>query len=86
MDDITRIIGQRLRAHRLRAGLTQEELAERAELHNTYVGQVERGEKNITVISLDRLLTALGVSFPDFFEGMGTKSGEPVWRPEAMSL
>ena len=68
MDTITNIVGQRLRAHRQRLDLTQEDLAERAELHATYIGQVERGEKNVTLISLEKILSALKISFSGFFE------------------
>lgn len=68
MQSITQEVGARVRAFRQRMGITQEELAERAELHHTYIGQVERGEKNLTIASLEKILTALNVSFSDFFE------------------
>ena len=51
-----------LRAARLRKGLTQEVLAERAGLHRTYVGSAERGERNVTVETIARLAQALDVS------------------------
>ncbi len=72
MSDLAQIAGQRVRMHRQRLGLTQEELAERAGLHNTYIGQVERGEKNLTLNSLEKILVALGVPFSRFFEHLGT--------------
>ncbi len=50
-----------LRVVRLRRGLSQEGLAEIADLHRTYVGAVERAERNITLVSLEKLATALGV-------------------------
>ncbi len=71
MSDLSQITGQRIRMHRQRLGLTQEELAERAKLHSTYIGQVERGEKNLTLNSLERILTALGVPLCHFFEHLG---------------
>ncbi len=74
MSTITTVVGQRIRAHRQKAGMTQEELAERAELHHTYIGQVERGEKNLTLRSLERILDALELSFSDFFEGIEGKN------------
>ena len=67
MNAITNIVGQRLRAYRIKQGLTQEELAEKAELHPTYIGQVERGEKNMTLVSLEKILIALDVSFSELF-------------------
>ena len=68
MNTITITVGQRLRAHRLHRGMTQEELAEKAELHPTYIGQAERGEKNLTLVSLEKILAALNLPFSEFFE------------------
>ena len=48
-------------------GYSQEELAGRAKLHRTYVGSVERGERNVSLVNLDRLAKALGVNVGDFF-------------------
>ena len=53
--------GARLRALRLRAGLTQEQLADQADLHWTYVGQIERGERNLTYKNVLKLARGLGV-------------------------
>lgn len=68
MNTIVSIVGHRLRALRQQRGFTQEEMAERAELHATYIGQVERGEKNLTLVSLEKILTALEISFSEFFK------------------
>lgn len=68
MNSIVAIAGQRLRALRQQRGYTQEEMAELAELHATYIGQVERGEKNLTLLSMEKLLNALNISFSEFFE------------------
>lgn len=55
------ILGRAVRAARVDAGLSQEALADRAGLHRTYVGGVERGERNISMASLFRIADALGV-------------------------
>ena len=55
-------LGDRIRMIRLNAGISQEGLAERSGLHRTYVGSVERGERNIGVKNLWALADALGVS------------------------
>lgn len=65
--DILLTIGKRIRSLRKAAGMTQEELAEKADLHSTYIGQVERGEKNITVETLYKVTSALNISMAELF-------------------
>ena len=55
----------RLKEFRLQKSLSQEELADIAGLHRTYVGSVERGERNISIDNMDRLASALGVQLKD---------------------
>jgi transcriptional regulator with XRE-family HTH domain len=67
-----RVFGDRLRAFRLKAGLSQEELADRSGLHRTYVSSVERGQRNISLATIHSLADALGIDARDFF-------GEDDW-------
>lgn len=54
--------GSRVRAERERLGVSQEELADRASVHRTYLGGVERGERNVGLLNLLRIARALRVS------------------------
>jgi len=58
------IFAANVRRHRQALGLSQEELAERAGVHRTYVGMVERCEKNVTIYNIQRIAEALQVA-PD---------------------
>lgn len=60
-DSVLEEFGTRVRARRLRLGITQEDLAHDAGVHRTYVGSVERGERNITIRNLVRIARALEV-------------------------
>lgn len=59
--------GNRVRKERQNLGLSQEELAARAGVHRTYIGMIERGEKNITLENIEKIACALSLSLPDIF-------------------
>lgn len=61
MDNITIQVGKNIRHLRRNRGLSQEQLAERADLHRVYVGQVERGEKCPSILTLEKIAQALEV-------------------------
>ena len=61
-------VGQRIRKLRRQLGISQEELASRANLDRTYITSVERGKRNISVVNLEKLANALGVSLKTFFD------------------
>ena len=63
-------IGANVRSFRKKAGLSQEALAERADLHPVYISQVERGTKAVSVEALWKLSRALRVSMASFFRGV----------------
>ena len=60
--------GKKVRAHRLKIGLSQEELAARAEVHRTYIGMIERAEKNITLVNIEKIAHALEIKVKDLFD------------------
>lgn len=66
--DLQRIVGKNLRAHRLALGLSQEAFADRLGVHRTYLGGLERGERNLTLQSLERLAQQLGVGILEIFQ------------------
>ena len=76
MCDIAKILGQRIRNYRTGMHLSQEKLAELAGCHPAYIGQVERGEKNATIESIEKISTALNVSLSKLFENLGHQEGE----------
>ena len=61
-DEVRLLFGSRVREFRLRRGLSQEALAHEADLDRSYVGGVERGERNISLVNIYKLAKALGVS------------------------
>ncbi|MEH7058425.1 helix-turn-helix transcriptional regulator [Bacillus wiedmannii] len=67
MENLIKLVGSNIRVIRKGRGLSQEELAFKANLHPTYIGQVERGEKNITIVSLSTIIKALGITLEEFF-------------------
>ena len=67
MEDVLRSVGAQIRTFRKAQGISQEKLAERADLHFTYVGGVERGERNISLENLSRIAKALGMEIRDLF-------------------
>jgi transcriptional regulator with XRE-family HTH domain len=63
-------VGLQIRAARRKKGISQEALAFGADLDRSYVGGVERGERNITVVNLKKIAGALKVSLSDLLEGL----------------
>ncbi len=61
----SKILGETIRAERLKAGLSQEQLAEKASLARNYIGNIERAEYKVTVEALARIAKALGLRVRD---------------------
>lgn len=68
MSEIAKNIGRRIRNYRNQLGLSQEKLAELSGCHPTYIGQLERGEKNATLESIEKISVALNIPLSKLFE------------------
>lgn len=66
--DIKSLVGKRIKELRNQLGISQEELADIAGLDRTYITSVERGKRNISIVNLEKLSSALGVSLKTFFD------------------
>jgi len=57
--------GEKIKEYRKLKGLSQEQLAEKANLHRTYIGMIERAEKNITLLNIEKIANALDLKITD---------------------
>lgn len=71
--DVLIKFGEKVRDIRKEKGLSQEQLSFKAELHRTYIGMIERAEKNITLVNIEKIANALEVSINDL---MNFKNGK----------
>ena len=62
-----RLFGKRVRECRKTRGYSQEQLADKAGLHRTYIGSIERGEQNISIDNIEKIAKALRVTVPSLF-------------------
>ncbi|MDX2281969.1 MAG: helix-turn-helix transcriptional regulator [Saprospiraceae bacterium] len=65
--DVLVKFGEKVRDLRKNQGLSQEELAFKADLHRTYIGMIERAEKNITLVNVGKIANALNVDMNELF-------------------
>ena len=81
MSEIAKSVGQRIRNFRTRQGLSQEKLAELSGCHPTYIGQIERGEKNATIESITKISLALDISLSTLFDKLTSDVAEEAGIP-----
>ena len=67
---ILKAFGLTVRKRRKELSLSQEELAEKAKLHRTYIGMIERGEKNLTLTNIEKIANSLNCSIAELTEGL----------------
>ncbi|MEK3720592.1 helix-turn-helix domain-containing protein [Paenibacillus sp. FSL H8-0034] len=66
--DFVKLVGERIRTIRKEKGYTQESLAEKSGVYITYISDIERGERNITLETLDKVITALDILPSELFK------------------
>ena len=69
-DSIAQKFGEHIRQLRKAKGFSQESFARKLKLHRTYIGAIERGEKNITIKNLEKLADCLGVKISEIFKSI----------------
>lgn len=69
--DLKRAFGQRVRALREARGWSQERAEQQVGLHWTYIGQVERGERNLTLLSIQKIAKGFKIELAELFKGLG---------------
>ncbi len=68
--EIQKQLGARIRELRVKKGLTQEEFAQECNLHRSHMGEIERGETNVTLSTLHTVAKVLGTSIANLFKGI----------------
>lgn len=81
MSELQQYLGQRIRKLRTAQGWSQEEFADRCGLHRTYMGSVERGERNLTLRSLLTISKCLGITLSELVLGLERKEGASARTP-----
>ncbi|GAA4867062.1 helix-turn-helix transcriptional regulator [Paenibacillus vulneris] len=83
MSDLRVLVGERIRTIRKSKGLTQIQLAELSSLDDAYIGAVERGERNFTIDTLEKIHTALQVDAAELFRNDAVKNKDEAARRQA---
>lgn len=81
---IEKRLGESVKSWRSRLGIAQDELARRAGFHRTYISDIERGARNVSIKSVEKLATALGISVATLFADMNSKSAAAPLRTDEM--
>ncbi len=81
MNEIWKVLGKRIRNFRTKRGLSQEKLAELSGCHPTYIGQLERGEKNATIEIVLKITSAPGISLSKLFENTDSNADNSSGLP-----
>jgi len=69
-NDVRKKIGESIRHFRMKKGISQEELSFQSELHRTYISDIERGVRNVSIVNIKKIATALGISISKLTKGL----------------
>jgi transcriptional regulator with XRE-family HTH domain len=86
MNDALQKLGIRIRELRTRRGWSQEAFADVAGVHRTYMGHLERGEKNVSFLSIVRVANALGVTLSELLTGLENGGGATTAKRKAAGV
>lgn len=67
MSLLLKYIGKQVRIERKKMNLSQEEFADKTDLHRTFIGDIENANRNISISTLEKILSAIEINFSDFF-------------------
>jgi transcriptional regulator with XRE-family HTH domain len=70
MEDIRRRFGRAVREKREKLGVSQEEFADMCGLHRTYMGGIERGERNLSLVNVEKIARAFNITLSQLFRGV----------------
>ncbi|EGQ8132128.1 MULTISPECIES: helix-turn-helix domain-containing protein [Vibrio harveyi group] len=68
--ELLKSFGERVKSLRVELGMSQERLAESSGLHRTYIGSLERGQRNVSYLNILKIAAALGISASVLLEGL----------------
>lgn len=68
LTELRAYVSQSLRAYRIEQGMTQEEVADQAEMNPSHLGKIERGQDNATIDVVDRIIRAMNATYHDVFK------------------
>ena len=77
MQPIQKQVGERVRVLREKKGISQEALASVCNLHRTYIGLIERGERNLSLVTVEKIAEGLGVQVSELFAGVEPTLKQP---------
>jgi transcriptional regulator with XRE-family HTH domain len=79
-EPVQKALGERIRELRSKHGWSQEEFADICGLHRTYMGSIERGERNMTIVSVLVVAKHLGLTMSQLLSGLEKRAGLPTSR------